>query len=156
MKKAGIIAVGCTFALSALLAGCTDRNRNDETGLRRDDTSSTRTEQVEQQQPGSLADVEKDKSHADVKVRKDITEKRVDIDKESVPTVARTEHKLDINRADRDDFQAFGLSREMADKIVQYRKDHGDFKSVDDLRSVPGFNLSWFQQYRSKLGVSTG
>jgi competence protein ComEA len=36
----------------------------------------------------------------------------------------------------------FSLKRSEAGAILKYRKDHGDFKSIDDLKKVPGIDFS--------------
>jgi competence protein ComEA len=62
--------------------------------------------------------------------------------------------KININKAVSKDFQtALGISGELGDAIVQYRTEKGDFKSVDDLKKVPGMDAAKVETNRSKLTV---
>jgi competence protein ComEA len=48
--------------------------------------------------------------------------------------------KVDLNKATAKDLmQVKGLNASKAKAIVSFRKKHGDFKSVDDLKEVKGF-----------------
>jgi competence protein ComEA len=61
---------------------------------------------------------------------------------------------ININKAVSKDFQtALGISAELGDAIVQYRTDKGDFKSVDDLKKVPGIDAAKVESNRSKLTI---
>jgi competence protein ComEA len=62
--------------------------------------------------------------------------------------------KININKAASKDFQtALGISGKLGDAIVQYRKDNGDFKSVDDLKKVPGMDAGTVETSKSKLTI---
>ncbi|HEY1946001.1 MAG TPA: helix-hairpin-helix domain-containing protein [Bryobacteraceae bacterium] len=62
--------------------------------------------------------------------------------------------KININKAVSKDFQTvLGISGELGDAIVQYRTDKGDFKSVDDLKKVPGIDAAKVETNRSKLTI---
>jgi competence protein ComEA len=62
--------------------------------------------------------------------------------------------KININKAVSADFQsALGISGKLGDAIIQYRKDNGDFKSVDDLKKVPGIDANTIETNKSKLTV---
>jgi competence protein ComEA len=62
--------------------------------------------------------------------------------------------KININKAVSKDFQtALGISGELGDAIVQYRTEKGDFKSVDDLKKVPGIDAAKVETNRSKLTI---
>ncbi len=43
------------------------------------------------------------------------------------------------------------LGRSQAEAIIQYRDKHGDFKSLDDLRSVPGLDFQKVEAKKSRL-----
>lgn len=47
-----------------------------------------------------------------------------------------------------------GLSPQMSHNIVNYRKEHGAFKSVDDLLNVKGMTPQKLDSIRSKITVS--
>jgi competence protein ComEA len=50
--------------------------------------------------------------------------------------------KINVNVANADQIESFlGLSADAARAIVTYRTEHGDFKSIDDLKKVPGVDL---------------
>ena len=52
-----------------------------------------------------------------------------------------TATKLGINSATRADFEAIlGVKRSIAAAIIEYRDKNGPFKSVDDLKKVPGID----------------
>jgi competence protein ComEA len=55
-------------------------------------------------------------------------------------TKATREAKVNINSATAKDLMKVkGLTRTKANSLVSYRKSHGDFKSLDDLKEVKGF-----------------
>jgi competence protein ComEA len=50
---------------------------------------------------------------------------------------------LDVNKAKAIDFETrLSLRRSEAAAVIQYRQQHGPFKSIDDLKKVPGINTS--------------
>lgn len=70
-----------------------------------------------------------------------------------VPTIRETRVKADINRMEAEDFVLMGMSREVAEKVVESRDDDGRFRSLDDLRRVPGVSAKWIRANRAKLGA---
>ncbi len=59
---------------------------------------------------------------------------------ESSSSTTTTVDKVDLNKASVKDLMKLkGLNSAKAKAIVTYRKKHGDFKSVNDLKSVKGF-----------------
>jgi comEA protein len=51
-----------------------------------------------------------------------------------------TQQKVDLNKASKKELMTVkGLNSAKAKAIVSYRKKHGDFKSVEDLKQVKGF-----------------
>ena len=61
-----------------------------------------------------------------------------------------TEQKVDLNKASKKELMAVkGLSASKAKAIVSYRKKHGDFKSLDDLKSVKGFKKMKEEQLKA-------
>lgn len=55
-------------------------------------------------------------------------------------TAPATQTKVNINKASAKELMAVaGITSSRANAIVKYRKQNGDFKSVDDLASVRGF-----------------
>jgi competence protein ComEA len=56
------------------------------------------------------------------------------------PSDQGTEQKVDLNKASKKDLMAIkGINSSKAKAIISYRKKHGDFKSLDDLKEVKGF-----------------
>lgn len=57
----------------------------------------------------------------------------------AAPATASVE-KVDLNKADAKDLMKVkGMTAAKAKAIVSYRKKHGDFKAVEDLKEVKGF-----------------
>jgi competence protein ComEA len=55
-------------------------------------------------------------------------------------TATTDQAKVDLNKATvKDLMQVKGLNASKAKSIVSYRKKHGDFKSMDELKDVKGF-----------------
>lgn len=48
-----------------------------------------------------------------------------------------------------------GVGPKLAAAIVQYRKEHGPFQSVDELQKVKGIGATTVEKNRSKLSVET-
>ena len=71
-----------------------------------------------------------------------------------IPTVTKKSVRADINRMSTTDFVNLGLAPDVAQKVVEYRKDHGSFGSVNELRLVPGMDETWMGKMQSQLGVS--
>ena len=46
---------------------------------------------------------------------------------------------IDINTATKEDFiKIKGIGEKKAERIIQYRKEHGKFNSIDELKNVKG------------------
>ncbi len=75
---------------------------------------------------------------------------------QAAPAMAE-QTKVDINKATAKDLaKVKGLDANKAKAIVAYRKKHGEFKSVDDLKMVKGFKrmkADHFQQIQDQLTV---
>lgn len=69
----------------------------------------------------------------------------------SVPALAA----VNINTASQDEFVALkkGLGPTKAQAIIDYRKAHGPFKSVDDLKYVKGIGAKRLEKLRPELTV---
>ncbi len=60
--------------------------------------------------------------------------------------------KINVNKATAKDFQnALRLPEKQATAIVEYRGEKGDFKSVDDLKKVPGIDVSKIEANKNRL-----
>lgn len=59
---------------------------------------------------------------------------------------------VDINTATAMDLRNWlYFTQKQADAIVDYRKQHGDFKSIEDLEKVPGIDVKMIEVDKSKL-----
>lgn len=62
--------------------------------------------------------------------------------------------KMNINTAARIDFEAkLGVKRSVAAAIVDYRDKNGNFKSVDDLKKVPGIDAAVIDAKKDDLTI---
>lgn len=62
---------------------------------------------------------------------------------------------VNINTATKEELTTIkGVGDKRAQDIIEYRKKHGDFKSVDDLQKVPGIGSSLLKQIRSHVTVT--
>jgi competence protein ComEA len=60
--------------------------------------------------------------------------------------------KIYINWAAANDLEsALEISRVEAEAIVRYRKTQGDFKSIDDLKKVPDFNIGKIEGKKDRV-----
>jgi competence protein ComEA len=61
-----------------------------------------------------------------------------------------TEQKVDLNKATKKELMSVkGINSAKARAIISYRKKHGDFKSLDDLKEVNGFKKMSDDQLKS-------
>lgn len=68
------------------------------------------------------------------------------------PAIARPRSLISINQASAKDFETLkGIGPVLASRIVQYRKAHGPFSTVDDLLKVPGIGPATLAKFKSKL-----
>jgi comEA protein len=70
------------------------------------------------------------------------------------PAGAKTGKNVDLNRATaRDLMQLPGIGVKMAARIVDYRTEHGGFRSADELKHVSGIGKKKFEKIRSFITV---
>ena len=63
-------------------------------------------------------------------------------------------HQVDINKAEAWELQALaGIGEVRANDICRYRKEHGPFKTVDELRNVHGFGAKTLDRLRPHLTI---
>lgn len=64
--------------------------------------------------------------------------------------------KVNLNTADASTLQRelLGVGAVKAKAIVDYREEHGDFASVDELLEVKGIGMVTLEKNREKLGVN--
>jgi competence protein ComEA len=62
---------------------------------------------------------------------------------------------VNINTATKEELTTLkGVGEKRAQEIIDYRKKHGNFKSVDDLEKVPGIGPGLMKQIRSDVTVT--
>lgn len=67
-------------------------------------------------------------------------------------TVTVEAAKINVNKANAKQLQAgLEIADKDADAIVQYRQQNGDFKSIDDLKKVPGLDGAKIEAKKAKL-----
>ena len=60
--------------------------------------------------------------------------------------------KLHVNKAEAIDFEsALSIKRSQAAAIIQYREKNGPFKSIDDLKKVPGIDAAKIDEKKDRL-----
>jgi competence protein ComEA len=60
--------------------------------------------------------------------------------------------KINVNRANADDLvPMLEISKKEAEAIVQFRKQNGAFKSIDDLKKVPGIDAARLDAGKDRL-----
>lgn len=63
---------------------------------------------------------------------------------------------ININQADVATLdQLDGIGAKKAESIVSYRKEHGDFKRLEDLKEVPGIGEKLFDRLKDKVVLGT-
>ena len=60
--------------------------------------------------------------------------------------------KLNVNKAPAIEFESrLSLKRSQAAAIVAYREKHGPFKSIEDLKKVPGIDVAKIEEKKDRL-----
>jgi competence protein ComEA len=60
--------------------------------------------------------------------------------------------KINVNKAEAIDLESgLSLRRSQASAIIQYRKKNGDFKSVEDLKKVPGIDAAKIEAKKDRI-----
>ena len=61
---------------------------------------------------------------------------------------------ISINKADSEELQTVrGIGPVIAGKILQYRKEHGNFEHVEDLTKVPGVGKAKFEKIKTQISI---
>jgi competence protein ComEA len=67
-----------------------------------------------------------------------------------------TAKKVNINTASLDELQTLPrIGEKVAQRIVDYRKEHGDFKKIEELMKVKGVGEKTFKLIRDKIEVGS-
>lgn len=71
-----------------------------------------------------------------------------------MPTVGQTQGKISINYADIKKLQQLqGVGEKKAQVIIEYRKTHGPFKHVSELKNVSGIGEKTFEKNKAILAL---
>ena len=63
--------------------------------------------------------------------------------------------KVKINKASQEELDSLpGIGPSTADKILEYRKQNGNFKSIEDIKEVSGIGESKFEKIRNMITVN--
>ena len=74
---------------------------------------------------------------------------------DSEPTV-NNDGKLDINTASQQQLQMLpGIGEVLAQRIVDYREENGDFQTIEELMNVQGIGEAKFAGMKQRIKVST-
>lgn len=77
----------------------------------------------------------------------------ITVEKTVYNTVPDSE-KLDINTASKDDFmQLDGIGETISGRIIEYRNEHGSFKSTDELMNVNGITESLYKRIEQYIKI---
>jgi competence protein ComEA len=67
-----------------------------------------------------------------------------------------TAKKVNINTASLDELQTLPrIGEKVAQRIVDYRKEHGDFKKIEEIMKVKGVGEKTFKLIRDKIEVGS-
>jgi competence protein ComEA len=85
-------------------------------------------------------------------------EKLVIADPATVSAVAASDpgsvSLIDLNTATLEQLDSLpGIGQTRAEAIIQYRTDHGNFVTIDELRNIPGFGEALFNQIKMLVTV---
>ncbi|MBX3420922.1 MAG: helix-hairpin-helix domain-containing protein [Pirellulaceae bacterium] len=74
---------------------------------------------------------------------------------QTIPKITETGYRIDINRATVGQFQALpSLGPKLSQRIIDHRRQHGDFQHVSQLQRVPGVGPVMLRQLSAYLMVS--
>lgn len=61
---------------------------------------------------------------------------------------------VNINKAEKEQLQTLqGIGESTAEKIIEYRKQNGEFKQIEDIKNVPGIGDSKFEAIKENIKV---
>ena len=61
---------------------------------------------------------------------------------------------VNINKATSEELQTLqGIGESTATKIIEYRKQNGEFKQIEDIKNVPGIGNSKFEAIKDNIKV---
>lgn len=90
------------------------------------------------------------------KLEKEIvqTEQGVGIIQEGINTTSKKDSKVNINTANKEKLATLpGIGEGTAEKIIEYRSKTGKFKTIDEIKKIPGIGESKFKSLKDKITI---
>lgn len=90
------------------------------------------------------------------KLEKEIvqTEPGVGIIQEGINTTSKKDSKVNINIANKEKLATLpGIGEGTAEKIIEYRSKTGKFKTIDEIKKIPGIGESKFKSLKDKITI---
>ena len=90
------------------------------------------------------------------KLEKEIvqTEPGVGIIQEGINTTSKKDSKVNINTANKEKLATLpGIGEGTAEKIIEYRSKTGKFKTIDEIKKIPGIGESKFKSLKDKITI---
>lgn len=98
----------------------------------------------------TVSALRKSRPPAAVKIEKFNTEKY----KTVLDDIGSSDQRVDINSADAEDLMKIkGIGKTIAERIVGYRYNNGNFASVDDIKNVKGVGVALFEKIKDRIKV---
>lgn len=74
----------------------------------------------------------------------------------ALPIIGFSAESININTADKETLMSVikGVGEKKAEAIIAYRKENGDFKSIDELTNVKGIGQTTVDKHREQLSAS--
>ena len=74
----------------------------------------------------------------------------------SLPVISFIAESININTADKEALMSVikGVGHKKAEAIIDYRKENGPFKSIDELSNVKGIGPAMIDKHREMLSTS--
>ena len=77
------------------------------------------------------------------------------LEEENEKNILRNDGKININTATQTEFETLpGVGASTALKIINYRKENGNFSSIEDIKNVPGIGDSKFDNIKDNITVN--
>ena len=66
----------------------------------------------------------------------------------------KKQEKININKANQEELETLsGIGPSIANKIIQYRKDNGNFKSIEDIKNVSGIGENKYNEIKNSITI---